>query len=60
MVLLSQWMRLNVLLNFYSLLRENYQDLNNVATRLEQHEAITTSNTQLTVNPSDTTDENTT
>jgi len=58
MVLFSQWTRLIVLLNVHSLLRDNYQDLNSVATRLEQHGAIQTSNTQLTVNPSDTTDEN--
>jgi len=42
------------------MLRENYQDLNNVAARLEQQDTIQTSNTQLSVDPSDTTDNNVT
>lgn len=42
----------------YSLLRDNYQDLNNVAVRLEQQESIQTSNTQLSDDPSDSTDNN--
>ncbi|XP_060870437.1 uncharacterized protein LOC132944907 isoform X1 [Metopolophium dirhodum] len=43
-----------------NLLRDNYQDLNNVAARLEQQDTIQTSNTQLSVDPSDTTDNNVT
>ncbi|VVC24508.1 Hypothetical protein CINCED_3A019633 [Cinara cedri] len=44
-----------ILLN---LLRDNYQDLNNVAVRLEQQETIQNSNTQLSNDPSDSTDNN--
>ncbi|XP_060833775.1 uncharacterized protein LOC132917180 isoform X1 [Rhopalosiphum padi] len=43
-----------------NLLRDNYHDLNNVAARLEQQDTIQTSNTQLSVDPSDTTDNNVT
>ncbi|XP_001950604.2 uncharacterized protein LOC100165265 isoform X1 [Acyrthosiphon pisum] len=43
-----------------NLLRDNYQDLNNVAARLEQQDTVQTSNTQLSVDPSDTTDNNVT
>lgn len=40
----------------YSLLSDNYQDLNNVATRIEQQETIQTSSTQ-SLDTSNTTDE---
>jgi hypothetical protein len=36
-------------------MRDNFQDLNNVAARLEQQETIQTSNHQLSIDPSDTT-----
>ncbi|XP_025415354.1 uncharacterized protein LOC112687042 isoform X2 [Sipha flava] len=38
-----------------NLMRDNFQDLNNVAARLEQQETIQTSNHQLSIDPSDTT-----
>lgn len=40
------------------MLRDNYMDLNSVAARFEQQESIQTSDTQLSDDPSDTTDNN--
>lgn len=41
-------------------MRDNNRQLNNVAARLERQETIQTSNTELSIDPSDTTDEDVT